>query len=61
MLKLLEAAQANGKVLSIGQAVMITGLEPREVQDLLNEALRSGLAHIDNDLESGAVRYHFDI
>lgn len=61
MLKLLEAAQANGKVLSIGQAVMITGLEPREVQDLLNEALRVGLAHIDNDLESGAVRYHFDI
>lgn len=61
MLKLLEAAQANGKVLSIGQAVMITGLEPREVQDLLNEALRSGLAHVDNDLESGAVRYHFDI
>lgn len=61
MLKLLEAAQANGKVLSIGQAVMITGLEPHEVQDLLNEALRAGLAHIDNDLESGAVRYHFDI
>lgn len=61
MLQLLEAASAHGKVLSIGQAVMMTGLPPQEVQELLNEALRSGLAHIDNDIETGAVRYHFDI
>jgi TM2 domain-containing membrane protein YozV len=61
MKKLLEAAEANGKVLSLGQAVMATGLQPSEVEELFNEALRKGLAHVGNDPESGAVRYYFDI
>jgi TM2 domain-containing membrane protein YozV len=61
MHKLLDVAAANGKVLSIGQAVMATGFPASEVEDLLNEALRRGLAHVGNDPESGAVRYYFDI
>ncbi|NJK47814.1 TM2 domain-containing protein [Candidatus Gracilibacteria bacterium] len=61
MHKLLNVAAANGKVLSIGQAVLATGFPPSEVEDLLNEALRRGLAHVGNDPESGAVRYYFDI
>ncbi|MCU0532691.1 MAG: TM2 domain-containing protein [Hydrococcus sp. Prado102] len=61
MHKLLNVAAANGKVLSMGQAVLATGFPPNEVEDLLNEALRRGLAHVGNDPESGAVRYYFDI
>lgn len=58
---LLEAASAHGKVLSFGQAVMATGLQPDQVEELLDRALRSGIAHVGNDPDSGAVRYYFDI
>jgi TM2 domain-containing membrane protein YozV len=61
MKALLDAAAANGKVLSFGQAVMATGLQPNEVEALFNEAMRRGVAHIGNDPQSGAVRYYFDI
>jgi TM2 domain-containing membrane protein YozV len=61
MHKILKAAAENNKVLSIGQAMMATGLTPQEVEELFNEALRRGLAHVGNDPESGAVRYYFDI
>jgi|GEM_PF-163183 len=61
MQKLLEVAQAQGKVLSVGQAVMATGLPPEEVEKLLNQAVLHNIAHIGNDPESGAVRYYFDI
>ena len=61
MLKLLKAAADNNNVLSIGQAVIILELPVEQVEKLLQKALKQGLAHIDNDLETGAVRYHFDI
>lgn len=61
MQKLLKAAKDNGNVLSLGQAIMTTNLSPNEVQELLTDALRQELAYIDNEPESGAVRYHFDI
>ena len=61
MLKLLKAAADNNNVLSLAQAVMILELPVEEVEQLLQKAQRQGLAHIDNDLETGAVRYHFDI
>lgn len=61
MHKLLKVAAANGKVLSMGQAVMATGLQPDEVQQLFNEAIRTGIAHVGNETETGAVRYYFDI
>ena len=61
MLKLLKAAADNNNVLSIGQAVIILEMPVEQVEQVLQKALKQGLAHIDNDLETGAVRYHFDI
>ena len=61
MLKLLKAAADHNNVLSMGQAVMILELPVEQVEQLLQKALKQGLAHVDNDLETGAVRYHFDI
>lgn len=61
MLKLLKAAANNNNVLSLGQAVMILELPVEEVEQLLQEAVKQNLAHIDNDLKTGAVRYYFDI
>lgn len=61
MLKLLKAAAANGNVLSIGQAMISTGMSHEEVEELLKKAQRKGIAYIDNDPKSGAIRYYFDI
>ena len=61
MLTLLKAAAANNNVLSIGQAVIVTELPVEEVEKLLQKAIKQNLAHIDNDLQTGAIRYHFDI
>ncbi len=59
--KLLRAAKDNGGQLSLAQAVMHTELEPEEVKHLLQEAQKNGFMEISNDLESGAVRYQFDV
>lgn len=61
MQKLLQAAKDSGNILSLGQAIMMTNLPPNEVQELLTDALRQGLVEIDNEPESGAIRYHFDV
>jgi TM2 domain-containing membrane protein YozV len=61
MLVLLKAAAAHNNVLSIGQAMIATELPLDKVESLLKQALKQGLAHIDNDDETGAVRYHFDV
>jgi TM2 domain-containing membrane protein YozV len=61
MLKLLKTAAANNNILSIGQAVISLELPVDNVEKLLQKALKQGLAHIENDSETGAVRYHFDI
>ena len=61
MLILLRAAAAHNNALSIGQAMLATELPVEEVEGLLNKALKQGLAHIDNDDETGAVRYYFDV
>ena len=61
MLILLQAAANHNNVLSIGQAMLATELPIDQVESLLNKALKQGLAHIDNDEETGAVRYHFDV
>jgi len=61
MQRLLRAAKENGGTLSIAQAVMYTELEHQEVQQLLQEAQRNGLAEITNDPHSGAIRYRFDV
>ena len=61
MLTLLKAATAHNNVLSLGQAMIATELPVEEVEALLNKALKQNLAHIDNDEQTGAVRYHFDV
>ena len=61
MLVLLKAAATHNNVLSIGQAMLATELPIEEVERLLNKALKQGLAHIDNDEQTGAVRYYFDV
>ena len=61
MLVLLKAAAANNNVLSVGQAMLATELPIEEVEDLLKKSLKQGLAHIDNDETTGAVRYYFDV
>ena len=61
MLTLLRAAADHNNALSLGQAMLATELPVEEVEGLLNKALKQGLAHIDNDDKTGAVRYYFDV
>lgn len=59
--KLLNVAAENGKVLSLAQAIRLTGYSPKDVQALLTEAERLGLATVGNDPQTGAIRYFFDL
>jgi TM2 domain-containing membrane protein YozV len=61
MLVLLRAAAAHNSVLSVGQAMLATQLPLDQVEVLLSKALKQGLANVDNDEHTGAVRYHFDV
>lgn len=61
MQKLLLAAKKNGGQLSIAQAAMYTGLDPKEAKKLLQEAEKVGCAEICNDPVTGAIRYRFDV
>ena len=61
MLVLLRAAEKHNNVLSVGQAMLTTEFPIEVVQDLLNQAIKQGLAYVDNDDETGAMRYYFDV
>ncbi|PSB06312.1 hypothetical protein C7B62_23160 [Pleurocapsa sp. CCALA 161] len=61
MLILLKAAANHNNALSVGQAMLATELPLEQVEMLLNTALKQGLAHVDNDEQTGAVRYYFDV
>ena len=61
MLLLLKAAAVHNNVLSVGQAMLATELPLEQVDSLLKMALKQGLAHVDNDDQTGAVRYYFDV
>jgi TM2 domain-containing membrane protein YozV len=61
MQKLLKAAKEHGGSLSLAQVAMATGLEPQQVKELMQEATRVGYAEINNDPQTGAIRYHFDL
>ncbi|PZD74834.1 hypothetical protein C1752_00970 [Acaryochloris thomasi RCC1774] len=61
MQALLNVAIANNNELSLGRAILETGLTADEAEALLLEAARRGLAHVGNDPDSGAVRYYFDL
>ena len=61
MLTLLRAAAEHNNVLSVGQAMLATEFPLEKVQNLLDKSLKQGLAHVDNDEETGAMRYYFDV
>lgn len=61
MLQLLKVASENNNTLSVAQAMISLGLPLEETEKLLVKAVKKNLAHIDNDPDSGAVRYYFDI
>lgn len=61
MLTLLRAAAKHNNVMSIGQAMLATEFPIEKVQLLLNRAISQGLAHVDNDEKTGAMRYYFDV
>jgi hypothetical protein len=58
-LSLTRAAAARGGALSVTQGVMATGRPFREVEDALDEMVRSGYVDIGNDPDSGIVVYRF--
>lgn len=61
MQKLIRAAQEHGGELSMAQAVLYTEMEPEDVNKVLLDAQRSGVAEIFNDPSTGAIRYRFDL
>ncbi len=61
MQKLLKGAKEHGGQLSKAQIAFYTELDPDQVKDLLETAIRAGYADVINDPSTGAVRYHFDI
>ncbi len=61
LITLLKAAAAHNNVLSVGQAIIAMELPVEQVKALLEKAVKQELANIENDPETGAIRYHFDI
>lgn len=57
--KLLQAAQAKGGMLSVTQGVMATGASFAAVEAAMQEMLKAGYVSITNDSDTGAVLYHF--
>ncbi|WP_413166534.1 TM2 domain-containing protein [Capilliphycus salinus ALCB114379] len=57
--KLLKAAATRGGKLSVTQGVMATGASFQEVENVLNQMLKSGYVGIGNDPETGIVLYDF--
>ena len=59
--KLLGEADKYNRVLSLAQAMMITGLGADETEAVLREGMRKGIVEVGNDPQTGAVRYYFDL
>ncbi|MEH1966602.1 MULTISPECIES: TM2 domain-containing protein [unclassified Nostoc] len=59
MMKLIEAAESKGGILTVTQGVKFTGASFAEVEATLKEMYKSGYVKIDNDPNTGAVTYHF--
>ena len=59
MVKLIEAAESKGGILTVTQGVKLTGASFAEVEATLNEMYKSGYVKIDNDPNTGAVIYLF--
>ncbi len=59
--KMLRVAKNHRGTVSVAQLALETGLERRELQKLLQDCEKFGYAHITNDIETGSIRYKFDI
>lgn len=59
--QLIEGAEKNNCVLSLAQAMILTGLGPDETEAILRDGMRKGIVDVGNDPETGAVRYYFDV
>lgn len=60
IVKLIEAAEANGGSLTVTQGVKATGASLVEVETMLKEMLQSNHLRIGNNPISGVVTYYFD-
>lgn len=60
IVKLIEAAEANGGSLTVTQGVKATGASLVEVETILKEMLQSNHVRIGNNPISGVVTYYFD-
>jgi TM2 domain-containing membrane protein YozV len=60
IVKLIEAAEANGGSLTVTQGVKATGDSLVEVETMLKEMLQSNHVRIGNNPISGVVTYYFD-
>jgi TM2 domain-containing membrane protein YozV len=60
IVKLIEAAEANGGSLTVTQGVKATGASLVEVETMLKEMLQSNHVRIGNNPISGVVTYYFD-
>jgi hypothetical protein len=60
IVKLIEAAEANGGSLTVTQGVKATQTSFVEVENALREMLKSNHIRIGNDPISGVVTYYFD-
>lgn len=58
-MKLLQAAADNNGLLSVTQGVMATGKTFEEVEEMLDNMVRSGYVDVTNDPTSGVVVYNF--
>jgi hypothetical protein len=56
---LIEAAQRHDGMLSVTQAVLETRIGFDEVEALLRELARSEYVEMTNDMNTGAIVYHF--
>ncbi|NJR16029.1 MAG: TM2 domain-containing protein [Calothrix sp. CSU_2_0] len=59
MVMLIDAAEKYAGKLNVTQGVKATGASFVEVETTLQEMLKSGYVHIDNDPITGAVTYYF--
>jgi TM2 domain-containing membrane protein YozV len=59
LVKLIEAAESRGGMLTVTQGVKATGASFSEVETALREMVKSGYVRIDNDPITGAVTYYF--
>ena len=60
IVKLIEAAEANGGSLTVTQGVKATGASLIEVETMLKEMLQLNHVRIGNNPISGVVTYYFD-